>query len=157
MRILSRLLKRGSGSSAGSPGDQAAAEETAPPAGEIPGAVPAELYPAAMTETRPYSWRGPAHRRSAVAVMAVHPVISGEAIDHAFHRIVGGAGPTSWRELGVDGVPAADSPLDRIAVRSTFEDVAHAHLAPLRNLMLELRWGEDPVAWVDVVRPLLRS
>jgi hypothetical protein len=46
---------------------------------------------------------------------------------------------------------------DRKAVLATFEDVAVAHLAQVRNVMLEVRWGEAQASWIELARPALRS
>jgi hypothetical protein len=42
-------------------------------------------------------------------------------------------------------------------VRATFEELAVGHVAPLRNLMLEVRWGEAQVRWIELARPALKS
>jgi hypothetical protein len=49
------------------------------------------------------------------------------------------------------------SAADRAAVRATFEELAVGHVMPVRNLMIELRWGEPPAGWLELARPPLRS
>lgn len=46
---------------------------------------------------------------------------------------------------------------DQAAVRATFEDLAVAHVRPLRNMMIDLKWGEPVTAWLDLARPALKS
>jgi uncharacterized protein YjbI with pentapeptide repeats len=46
---------------------------------------------------------------------------------------------------------------DRAAVRATFEDLAALHVSPVRNLMLEVRWGEAPTRFIAMARPALQS
>jgi hypothetical protein len=46
---------------------------------------------------------------------------------------------------------------DQAAVRATFEDLAVAHVRPLRNMMIDLKWGEPVTVWLDLARPALRS
>ena len=46
---------------------------------------------------------------------------------------------------------------DRAAVRATFEDLAVLHISPIRNLMLEVRWGEPPLRFISLARPALQS
>lgn len=59
-----------------------------------------------------------------------------------------------------EAVAAALAPTaaaDRASVRATFEDLAVGHVLPVRNLMIELRWGQAPAAWLELARPPLRS
>jgi hypothetical protein len=54
-------------------------------------------------------------------------------------------------------VHGTSSPADEAAARGIFEDLAIAHVRPVRNMMLELRWGDGVGAWLDLARPALRS
>jgi hypothetical protein len=49
------------------------------------------------------------------------------------------------------------TPADQAAVRATFEDLAIAHVRPLRNMMIDLKWGEPVSVWLDLARPALKS
>jgi hypothetical protein len=49
------------------------------------------------------------------------------------------------------------TPADQAAVRATFEDLAVAHVRPLRNMMIDLKWGEPVAIWLDLARPALKS
>jgi len=49
------------------------------------------------------------------------------------------------------------SAADLAAVRATFEDLSIVHVRPLRNMMLDLKWGEPVAAWLDLARPALKS
>jgi hypothetical protein len=46
---------------------------------------------------------------------------------------------------------------DQAAVRATFEDLSVAHVRPLRNMLIDLKWGEPLAAWLDLARPALKS
>ena len=46
---------------------------------------------------------------------------------------------------------------DEAALRATFEDLAVAHVAPVRSAMLEVRWGEAQASWLDIALPALKS
>jgi hypothetical protein len=55
------------------------------------------------------------------------------------------------------GRHAVYSVADQAAVRATFEDLAVVHVRPLRNMMLDLKWGEPVAVWLDLARPALKS
>jgi hypothetical protein len=46
---------------------------------------------------------------------------------------------------------------DLEAVRSVFNDVAVAHVSQVRDVMLELRYGEADPKWIELTKPALRS
>ena len=53
---------------------------------------------------------------------------------------------------------AGESNSDDIAsVRRVFDDIAAVHVAQVRNVMLELRFGNAECSWVESSRPALRS
>ena len=52
------------------------------------------------------------------------------------------------------GVSTAD---DLAAVRSLFHEVAVSHVAQVRDVMLELRYGEADPKWIEMTKPALRS
>ncbi len=59
-----------------------------------------------------------------------------------------------------DGIAFADgtsTAADRKAAFATFEELAVAHAAPIRSLMLEVRWGEAQTSWIALARPALLS
>ncbi len=49
------------------------------------------------------------------------------------------------------------TPEDLEAVRSLFKEVAVAHVALVRDVMLELRYGGDDPKWIEMTKPALRS
>jgi hypothetical protein len=49
------------------------------------------------------------------------------------------------------------TPEDLAAVRGVFNDVAVAHVAQVRDVMLELRYGDADPKWIEMTRPALRS
>jgi hypothetical protein len=59
------------------------------------------------------------------------------------------------REAGpMDGVSTAE---DLAEVRRLFNDVAAVHVSTVRDVMLELRYGEAEASWVEATQPSLRS
>jgi hypothetical protein len=46
---------------------------------------------------------------------------------------------------------------DLQAVLGTFEDLAVGHAADVRNLMMEVCWGEAQTSWFELARPALKS
>ncbi|MDB4958107.1 MAG: ral secretory system protein domain protein [Myxococcales bacterium] len=53
-----------------------------------------------------------------------------------------------------DGVSTAE---DLAAVRGIFNEVAGVHVAQVRDVMLELRYGDASPAWIEATRPALKS
>jgi hypothetical protein len=49
------------------------------------------------------------------------------------------------------------TPEDLAAVRSVFNDVAVAHVAQVRDVMLELSYGDADPKWIEMTKPALRS
>ena len=46
---------------------------------------------------------------------------------------------------------------DEAALRETFEELAVAHVTPMRNAMMEVRLGEAQASWLELGRPALKS
>jgi len=46
---------------------------------------------------------------------------------------------------------------DEAALRETFEELAVAHVTPIRNAMMEVRFGEAQASWLELGRPALKS
>jgi hypothetical protein len=46
---------------------------------------------------------------------------------------------------------------DETALRETFEALAVAHVTPIRNAMMEVRFGEAQASWLELGRPALKS
>jgi hypothetical protein len=53
--------------------------------------------------------------------------------------------------------PANTTADDLAAVRSVFNDVAVGHVSQVRDVMLELRYGEADPKWIELTKPALRS
>src|SRR6187551_3634774 len=51
----------------------------------------------------------------------------------------------------------ASSAFDDAALRETFEELAVAHVTPIRNAMMEVRFGEAQASWLELGRPALKS
>jgi chemotaxis protein histidine kinase CheA len=67
------------------------------------------------------------------------------AFDQAFE--------TGMSQTG-DGVSTVE---DMAEVRSVFNDVAAVHVAQVRDVMLELRYGDAQPSWIESTQPALRS
>jgi hypothetical protein len=64
--------------------------------------------------------------------------------------------------LASDGVPSmaregVSTPTDLEAVQRVFNDVAVVHVSHVRDVMLELRYGDANPAWIEATRPALNS
>lgn len=51
----------------------------------------------------------------------------------------------------------ASTAFDDAALRETFEELAVAHVTPIRNAMMEVRFGEAQASWLELGRPALKS
>jgi hypothetical protein len=77
----------------------------------------------------------------------------GDVIDNlAQGKDASGAVPAA--QPGGAGVSTAE---DLAAVRKVFEDVAGVHVAQVRDVMIELRFGEAQPSWVEATKPALKS
>jgi hypothetical protein len=65
------------------------------------------------------------------------------------------AAPSAAPERGVEH--GVSTPEDLAEVRKLFHDVAVAHVSQVRDVMLELRYGEAQPSWVESTQPALRS
>ena len=61
---------------------------------------------------------------------------------------------SSLGEIVVDGV---STPEDLAAVRKLFDEVARGYISQIRNVMLEVKWGEARTEWLSVCDAVLRS
>jgi hypothetical protein len=62
--------------------------------------------------------------------------------------------PAAAKAPASHGVSTAE---DLAAVRSVFHDVAVQHVAQVRDVMLELRYGDADPKWIEMTKPALRS
>jgi hypothetical protein len=66
-------------------------------------------------------------------------------------------------EMTVEAPPApaqtqgASTASDEAALRETFEELTIAHVTPIRNAMMEVRFGEAQASWLELGRPALKS
>jgi hypothetical protein len=51
----------------------------------------------------------------------------------------------------------ASTESDEAALRATFEELAVAHVSPIRNAMMEVQFGEAQASWLELGRPALKS
>jgi len=100
-------------------------------------------------------------KADAVPVAEMQMTPSGRAksdsIGDAFDNLAQGkdaSGAVPAAQVGSVGVSTAE---DLAAVRKVFEDVAGVHVAQVRDVMLELRFGEAQPSWVEASKPALKS
>lgn len=155
MSLLSRLLKRddrdGEGPTAGTTD-----EGSAPRPGPTPTAPPATPGAVTAATTAPPPLPPPPRPPIPTGSRVEAPLITAAAVDEAFRNLVDPQGRGAARPPR-PAQEAAERAADQAAVRATFEELAVDHMAPLRNLMLEVRWGEAQVRWIELARPALRS
>ncbi len=77
------------------------------------------------------------------------PAIPASAVDEAFDRLL-----THAPARKSDGVSTAS---DREAAQTLFQSLVVGHVLPLRNFMIEVRFGDPEVAWIAGVRPTVAS
>jgi hypothetical protein len=136
----------------------AANDPAAPPKATAPISAPAPLSGPALGAPPPM----PAPRRTAHPARHKTPpparLVGSESEIHETLE-------TLFPSAGQPGRPARPAPTkhgvstvaDQAAVRATFEDLAIAHVRPLRNMMIDLKWGEPIGVWLDLARPALKS
>jgi hypothetical protein len=84
----------------------------------------------------------------------VMPVI-GDEISESFNRVFfEGLEVEPKAEVATAGVSTAE---DLAAVRDVFNDIAVVHVSQVRDVMLELRFGDADPAWLESTKPALRS
>jgi hypothetical protein len=66
-----------------------------------------------------------------------------------------GEKPAATPPPPAEHLPSTDS--DDAALRETFEALAVAHVTPIRNAMMEVRFGEAQASWLELGRPALKS
>jgi hypothetical protein len=84
------------------------------------------------------------------------PVVepTGGSLDLAIAMALGEK-PAATHSPPPEHLPSTDS--DDAALRETFEALAVAHVTPIRNAMMEVRFGEAQTSWLELGRPALKS
>ena len=70
------------------------------------------------------------------------------SVDRAFDHLVAPATAPA---------PGRATAEDLAAMQGTYAELAVAYCAPVRNVMLEVRWGEPPLLWLEQVRAALAA
>ena len=88
--------------------------------------------------------------------------IEGDEISASFNRLFLGGPEVGLAEpVATEGKPAAavgiSTAEDLAAVRDVFNDIAVVHVSQVRDVMLELRFGDADPAWLESTKPALRS
>jgi hypothetical protein len=73
-------------------------------------------------------------------------------IDAGFDRIV--TSPGTDKEAGIE---AGFTEHETREVRELFTQIAAGHMRPVRDFMIELKLGDPPREWIDLVRPAVSS
>jgi hypothetical protein len=133
----------------------AAPAKAAPARAAAPAAAPTvspfpKPAPAAGASRAPAARPEPAKGRTEDAVPAQQP--AAESLSGAIEQLFAGPGAIP---ASVQAGTSTES--DLAAVLSTFEDLAVGHSADVRNLMMEVRWGEAQTSWFELARPALKS
>jgi hypothetical protein len=76
-----------------------------------------------------------------------------DSVDEAFEQVVVRSGQTEGPLPAASATTAADL----AALHGTYLELAVEYCAPVRNVMLEVRWGEPPMRWLEHVRSALVS
>lgn len=87
--------------------------------------------------------------------------IEGDEISASFNRLfldgdVGLAAPVA-AEVAPRPAAGISTAEDLAAVRDVFNDIAVVHVSQVRDVMLELRFGDADPAWLESTKPALRS
>jgi hypothetical protein len=129
----------------------ATAATTAAPRAPAPPALPAtQATPAPAAQAPPAPPATPARAAGAAGRPARRPHSDSvtDAFDHAIDPEAGeAAAPT----------PGVSSAADLAEVRGVFNEVAAIHVAQVRDVMLELRYGDAQPSWIESTQPALRS
>ncbi|HEY5946070.1 MAG TPA: hypothetical protein VIV40_11295 [Kofleriaceae bacterium] len=86
--------------------------------------------------------------KAAKATADAAPRPKSDSVGEAFENLIAGA------PNGTQGVSSAQ---DLEAVRKTFHEVAVAHVSQVRDVMLELRFGDADPTWLASTKPALSS
>jgi hypothetical protein len=138
-----------------------AANDAAPksPAAPAPAAAPSPAVPATSTVGAPPPV--PAPKRTGPARHKTPPParVGGAAPEAEISESLETVFPATQARPARAATPrhGVSTPADLAAVRATFEDLSIAHVRPLRNMMIDLKWGEPVAIWLDLARPALKS
>jgi hypothetical protein len=94
---------------------------------------------------------------AAAAAVAVPAAELAASLDKAFDALVAPAPAGPARTDAGAVVPGKSTAADIAALHATYAELAVEYCAPVRNVMIEVRWGEPPVAWLEFVRSPLAS
>jgi hypothetical protein len=110
------------------------------------------LTPAAARVTPAVESKGRSPSSAAAEAVVTIEAEPAESLDGTLERLVNAIGAAESAQ------PAGElTASDLQAVLATFEDLAVGHAADVRNLMMEVRWGEAQTSWFELARPALKS
>jgi hypothetical protein len=147
--------------SSGSPALPGLPPRTAPPAAPPgPPAAPASAAPA-KHPAAPAAAAAPATPAAPVArpqPPAGRPArrAHSDSVTAAFDQVIE-AEPGDTAVMAAQSVHGVSTVEDLAEVRRVFNDVAAVHVAQVRDVMLELRYGDAQPGWIESTQPALRS
>jgi hypothetical protein len=89
-------------------------------------------------------------------VVAMPPDEVAASVEEAFDQLVAPA-RSSGSPAEQPASPGTSTAADLAALHATYAELAVEHCAPVRNVMIEVRWGEPPTLWLQFVRSALTS
>jgi hypothetical protein len=120
-----------------------------------PASAPAPAPPAAATPPAPAAPTVPSPAKPATPrVASQRPAkrAHSDSISSAFDSMIDDNAPSTTRAKH-----GASTAADLSEVRGVFNEVAAIHVAQVRDVMLELRYGHAESSWIESTRPALRS
>lgn len=163
MSVFARLFQRDGQENEDRLDPPGSAPLPAPPAARRltpapPPSVPRESAPPVPVPPPLPRRAAPATPAPAVAQLAVPANELASSVDEAFQDILAPvrtrSASSSAREAVTPGVSTA---ADLAALHATYAELAVEYCAPVRNVMIEVRWGEPPTVWLELVRSALAS
>src|SRR6185436_5122646 len=147
MKVLARLFRREAATEAAMPSPERSLPPPSSPARKLTPVPPAAALP--LPPPLPPR-RAPAPATAPAPALAVAPKELERSLDRAFDQIVQPSGAAA-------GKAAAATAEDVAAMQSTYLELAVDYCAPIRDVMLEVRWGEPPLGWLEPIRSAVAS
>jgi hypothetical protein len=123
-----------------------AASKSAPTA---PAPTP-EAKPARKRSVRPPAPSAPQSAKTSSIADTFDRLLSDEDLDASFAALDAAPAPTAAGDSGLRSSDVAE-------IRTLFAQLAANHVRQVRDFMMELRWGEANVEWIDICEPSIVS
>ena len=136
------------------PAPSPAPSATPLPAAPSPGSPPPPLVPPPLPAPRAKPVSAPPAVPALQVAVPAHELVS--SVDRAFDDLLAPP-PAATAPARQAIAPGISTAADLAALHATYAELAVEYCAPVRNVMIEVRWGEPPVLWLEVVRSALVS